>query len=245
MQDHQQPTPSTLATLRGLCPNRGLTTDEALRIAQRQAQALLEAAQVTDGPVPLAVFARLPRITIAVDPSLPTSGMSYWDGETWRLVAHADEHPHRQRFSLAHEYKHVIDHSRCDLLYADHRIREAAADYFAACLLMPKQALTRAWCAGVQDLDELSEHFQVSTPALQRRLRDLGLSDRYQSRRYRCDEPPQESARDRSAPTKPSHRGRYARPRFVLGCFRDVFAAAGFRKGGGVSASEHDCTGQP
>lgn len=189
MQHHQPRPPSTLATLRALCPNRGLTTDEALRIAQHQAQAVLSAAGISDGPVPLAVFARLPRITIAVDPSLPTSGMSYWDGETWRLVAHADEHPHRQRFSLAHEYKHVIDHPRRDLLYADHRTREAAADYFAACLLMPRQAITRAWCAGIQDLDDLSERFQVSTPALQRRLRDLGLLDRYQSRRYRCDRP--------------------------------------------------------
>jgi predicted transcriptional regulator len=189
MQHPQPTTTSTLAALRALCPDRGLTTDEAFRIAQRQAQALLSAAGISDGPVPLAVFARLPRITIAVDPALPTSGMSYWDGETWRLVAHADEHPHRQRFSLAHEYKHVIDHSRRDLLYADHRTRECAADYFAACLLMPKQAITRAWCAGIQDLDDLSERFMVSTPALQRRLRDLGLLERFQSRRYRCDRP--------------------------------------------------------
>jgi predicted transcriptional regulator len=186
---HNQPTISTLAALRALCPDRGLTTNEAFRIAQRQAQALLSSAGVNDGPIPLALFARLPRITLAVDPALPTSGMSYWNGEAWRLVAHADEHPHRQRFSLAHEFKHVIDHSRRDLLYADHRTREAVADYFAACLLMPRQALTRAWCAGTQDLDELSERFMVSTPALQRRLHDLGLLDRYQSRRYRCDRP--------------------------------------------------------
>lgn len=186
---HQPRPTSTLAALRALSPHRGLTTHEALRVAQRQAQALLDAAAITDGPVPLAVFAGLPRIQIAVDPSLPSSGMTYWNGEAWRLVAHADEHPHRQRFSLAHEFKHVIDHSRRDLLYADHRTREAAADYFAACLLMPKQALTRAWCAGIQDLDELSERFMVSTTALQRRLHDLGLIDRYQSRRYRCDRP--------------------------------------------------------
>lgn len=187
MQDHQPNTGSTLATLRGLCPNRGLTTDEALRIAQRQADTLLAGAGFDDGPVPLTIISWLPRITIAVDPSLPTSGMSYWDGETWRLVAHAKEHPYRQRFSLAHEYKHVIDHTRRDLLYADHRTREAAADYFAACLLMPRLGIIRAWCAGVQDLDVLSERFQVSTQAAQRRLIDLGFIDRYQSRRYYCD----------------------------------------------------------
>ncbi|HWJ98260.1 MAG TPA: recombinase family protein, partial [Acidimicrobiales bacterium] len=178
-----------LAELRRLVPARGLSRHEARRVAERQAAMLLDFYGIDDGPIPIAVFATLPRTSVGLDPTLPTSGMSYWTGDEWRLVARADEHPNRQRFSLAHEFKHVIDHPSRDLLYPDHAAREDTADYFAACLLMPKVAIRRAWCAGIQDLDDLSERFMVSTPAIQRRLVDLGLTDRMRSRRYQCARP--------------------------------------------------------
>lgn len=52
---------------------------------------------------------------------------------------------------------------------------EQAADYFAACLLMPRAWVKRAWSEGLQRLSELSQLFEVSPPAMARRLDHLGL----------------------------------------------------------------------
>ncbi len=179
-------TASTLTRLRAMAPQRGLDLDEALRIAERQATLLLTLSGVTDGPVPLSILTDLPRIQIDTEPDLPSSGMSYWNGEVWRLIAHADEHPTRQRFSLAHEYKHVIDHPSRDLLYPDHRTREQIADHFAACLLMPKRLVIRAWCAGEQNLATLADLFAVSPQAMERRLLELRLLDLPRLSGYTC-----------------------------------------------------------
>jgi Zn-dependent peptidase ImmA (M78 family) len=128
----------------------------------------------------------LPRIELAVDRSLGTSGASFWTGTEWRLVARANEHPNRQRFSLMHEFKHVIDHPYRDLLYATEAERERIADHFAACVLMRKIALTRAWCAGLQDNHDLARQFAVSPQAMRRRLSELGLGQPRVSGTYAC-----------------------------------------------------------
>ena len=47
------------------------------------------------------------------------------------------EHSLRQRFSLFHEFKHIIDHPTRDLI-ENEEMAERVADYFAACVLMPK-----------------------------------------------------------------------------------------------------------
>jgi len=179
-------TTSTLARLRAICPHRALSSLEARRIAEHQAALLLSLSGVTSEPVSLTILSQLPRVRLGVEANLPTSGLSFWDGESWRLLARADEHPNRQRFSLAHEYKHVIDHPVRDLLYSGHQGREAVADHFAACLLMPRRLVTRAWCAGVQDLSELAEQFAVSPAAMQRRLQDLGHLTQQPPRRTFC-----------------------------------------------------------
>lgn len=178
--------PSLLARLRAMSPARGLGLAEAIGVAERQATTLLEASKISSAPVPLSLLSDLPHIVLGVEHQLPTSGVSFWDGDNWQLKANAEEHATRQRFSLAHEYKHVIDHPNRDLLYPSHAIRERVADHFAACLLMPRVLITRAWCAGEQDVAQLAELFSVSPLAMERRLRELGHLDRPLIRRYSC-----------------------------------------------------------
>lgn len=185
MTTNRQPTNGVLAQLRARCPKRGLNSHEAAFVAEQQAQLLLALTGTTEVPVPTRVLQRLPRIELAVE-KLPSSGLSHWTGTAWRLVANAADHPHRQRFSLFHEFKHAVDHSMSDLLYATEAQRERAADRFAAAVLMPRQAVTRAWCAGEQDVGQLAEYFVVSPEAMQRRLQQLGLSDRRPTRTYVC-----------------------------------------------------------
>jgi Zn-dependent peptidase ImmA (M78 family) len=87
----------------------------------------------------------------------------------------------RQRFSLAHELKHVIDHPFIARAYPSLGRRttqqrgEAMCDYFAACLLMPRPWVKRAWFSRVQQVDALAEMFGVSEQAMTYRLTDLGL----------------------------------------------------------------------
>lgn len=173
---------STLASLRAVVPNRALQFAEALRIAELQANRLLELTGVSDGPTPSEVVAELPRVRVE-QRDLATSGMSYWDGTSWVICVNAAEPRTRQRFTLVHELKHVIDHGRATQLYRGTANRssesqaEQAADYFAACVLMPKRLIKRAWGERVQRPSVLAALFGVSPQAMDIRLSQLGLTE--------------------------------------------------------------------
>jgi len=182
---------SVLALLRGLAPCRPLTHHEALRIAELQANRLLEHFAVTASAVPDEIITELPRIRAEREHGLPVSGGAHWNGRYWVITLNADEHPLRQRFSLMHEFKHIVDHTAKDFLYTDrptmtaHEQAERVADYFAACLLMPKRVVKRLWGEGHQDIGNLAEMLRVSPAALRYRLDQLGLTEQ----RARCDRP--------------------------------------------------------
>jgi Zn-dependent peptidase ImmA (M78 family) len=171
---------SLLTFLRAVIPHRPLRFSEALRIAELQACRLLELAEVSDGPVPSDIIAEAASVQIEYR-DLPTSGMSYWNGHAWVICLNAHESHTRQRFTLLHEFKHIIDHGRSAALYRGDRYRsyeaqaEQAADYFAACALMPKRLIKRAWGEGIQRLSELADLFDVSLQAMDIRLTQLGL----------------------------------------------------------------------
>jgi predicted transcriptional regulator len=176
--------PSVLALLRGLVPKRQLTFAEGLRIAELQANRLLRHFAI-DGPfVPDEIIGELPRIKIERERGLPVSGAAHWNGHYWVITLNADDHPLRQRFSLMHEFKHVLDHTTKDYLYADrltssaHQQAERVADYFAACLLMPKRAVKRVWYQGPQDVTRGATMFRVSAAAFRYRLDQIGLTER-------------------------------------------------------------------
>ena len=58
----------------------------------------------------------------------------------------------------------------------DQRV-ESVCDYFAACLLMPRPWVKRAWATVTQDQTELAAYFRVSPAAMARRLADLKLTE--------------------------------------------------------------------
>lgn len=176
--------PSVLALLRGLVPRRQLTFHEALRIAELQANRLLGHFGIETPAVPDEIISELPRIKIEREHGLPVSGAAHWNGHYWVITLNADDHPLRQRFSLMHEFKHVIDHSAKGYLSnyrsasSAYERAERVADYFAACLLMPKRVVKRVWCQPGQNIANLSDLLQVSPAALRYRLDQLGLTDR-------------------------------------------------------------------
>lgn len=174
---------SVLATLRALVPNRPLAPSEALWIAELQANRLLQHFAVETNAVPEEIVSEFPRVRVVREKGLPVSGAAHWNGRHWIITVNADEPAFRQRFTIMHEFKHIIDHTTKDRLYRDRTFQtapeqaERVADYFAACLLMPKRVVKRLWCQGNQNIVGLAEMLFVSTRALRFRLDQLGLTE--------------------------------------------------------------------
>ena len=153
---------STLTTLRDFVPIRTLTREEALRIAELQAHRLQEICDVTAAPFPSAGIADLPRVQVERMSPIPVSGSTHWASSRWLIVLNGSESATRQRFSMAHEFKHILDHRFVDVLYRGvpvpdrGRWIEQVCDYFAGCLLMPRAWVKNVYCSGIQRLDQLA-----------------------------------------------------------------------------------------
>jgi Zn-dependent peptidase ImmA (M78 family) len=170
-----------------MTPRCRLTFTDTKDLAERQAARLRQLLAV-QARLHETDLAGLPRLQI-VREQLPTSGLSYWNGQTWIVALNADDSPARQLYTLCHEYKHIIDHGAARQLYRSQWEAERAADYFAACLLMPKPDLKRVFCNLTQDLRWLARYFGVSQSALRYRLEQTGLVDPPIFTRERCARP--------------------------------------------------------
>lgn len=176
--------PTVLSQLRDLCPPRRLAPYESRRIAEQQASRLLGLTRVTDTPVPEQIIEYLPRTRVEYVDARTLSGGAQWRRGRWIIVINRTDTWGRQRFSLAHEYKHIVDGSLAETLYrsADPATRttlaERAADTFAACLLMPRMLMKRAYYDdGIRDPRELARRFQVSVAAMRIRIEQLRLAE--------------------------------------------------------------------
>jgi Zn-dependent peptidase ImmA (M78 family) len=180
---------NVVADLRDLMPARPLADHEARGIAERQAIRFLKIFEFREPSVDIGVICELPRIRVRVEAGLRDSGLSYWDRGKWVIGVNGTDSHTRRRFTLGHEFKHILDHPFIETIYADRRGKpdedraEAMCDYFAACLLMPRLWVKRLWAQGVQDTAQLATRFYVSPKALNRRLEELGLIDPW-SRRH-------------------------------------------------------------
>jgi hypothetical protein len=176
------PEKSVIAKLRSVVPKRRLSIDEALRIAELQANHLLALGDVDAEPVPEQIISELPNIHVEYV-TTPLAGTCFWDGHKWVVQINQKDTWVRQRFVLAHEYKHILDYGYTEWLYPsapcthelDHS--EYAADYFAGCLLVPRVALKRAFAQGIQRPQQLAQHFGVSERTVETRLHQVGLVD--------------------------------------------------------------------
>lgn len=219
---------SVLASLRRLRPNRPLDLADALWLAELQANRLLQLRGAAhDVPVPTTIVTELPRITVEHDPELPAnaaSGSSTWDYQrrAWVISINPTEPRTRRRFTVLHEYKHILDHGSYGIRAMGRQMpfqrpaEEVVADYFAGCVLMPKRLLTAAFYDGIQQPHDLAELFDVSEPAIRVRLGQVGLGElpqparqwrqpahRYQPRlaRYYRDAAPRTALQTSGAPS--------------------------------------------
>lgn len=171
-----------MATLRRLVPTRPLRMFEHLKLAEQQAAKLHNLLGQSAAPAGLGWLMELPNITVVLQPRWKMdglSGMSTWTDDQWVIGVNKGNPHTRRRFTLCHELKHILDADRDKITYKGLNPvqREQVADYFAACVLMPKVWLRRAWTSGIQDPEALAGLFVVSTQAMDKRLRYLGFVD--------------------------------------------------------------------
>lgn len=107
-----------VASVRDLVPLRPLTYGEHLRIAELQANRFLKLVGVGEAPVPERIITELPRIQVEHMSPFPVSGATHWSSGRWLVVLSGTEPRVRQRFGLAHEFKHIIDHRFAELIYS-------------------------------------------------------------------------------------------------------------------------------
>lgn len=177
-------TSSALAELRELAPHRPLNPYEAQRVAQLQAARLLQMQGITEPPVPEQAIELLPRITVAFNHG-PVSGSVCWIGSQWLITIDAREAWVRQRWTIAHEFKHALDAPLMATIYpatnrlSCHQRQERAAHQFAAALLMPKAWVKAAYFDhGITNVISLARRFRVSAEAMRIRLEELGITQR-------------------------------------------------------------------
>lgn len=172
---------SILKSLRALMPMRQLSFTEGRQIAELQASRLLALHGVAGPAVPDEIITELPRVRVEAAYDIPVSGSAFWDGNYWVMTLNASESHLRQRFSLMHEFKHVLDHPFRHLMQntapAPEEGLERIADYFAACVLMPKRWVKAAFYSGAQSTEALADKFQVSRQAMSYRLSELGITE--------------------------------------------------------------------
>lgn len=170
-----------IANLRVLMPARALEDHEARGIAERQASRFLEIYDIRGPSVDVALICELPRVRVRVEPGLVDSGLTHWDGGKWVIGINRNDAQTRRRFTLGHEFKHILDHPFIHTIYNNEKGTPSAkraeqmCDYFAACLLMPRPWVKRLWTSGVQEPAVLAATFAVSPAAMNVRLQQLGL----------------------------------------------------------------------
>jgi Zn-dependent peptidase ImmA (M78 family) len=162
--------------LRRLMPDRLLGVGEAFEIAERQAMLLLAVAGIDHAPVPVEVIGELSSVTVRRLNDTPVAGASFWSGSTWVIVVDDDLCAGHQHMTLAHEFKHIVDH-RDRGRYVDDDLVEPIAEYFARCVVLPRPWVKAAIAGGVRAEVELAELFGVALSTLRVRLKELGLAD--------------------------------------------------------------------
>lgn len=180
---------TVIEKVRDLMPRRALSLTEAYAVAELQAAKLLTLLEMVEPPVRFDQLRALPNLEIQLEADYKMdhfSGISRFQQGKWLIILDKNDIHGRRRFTLAHEFKHIIDHGLERLAYAQigygdetqrQRHIEAICQHFAASFLMPKTWVKRWWTQGFQDAYALAGLFQVSLSAMDVQLKKLGFID--------------------------------------------------------------------
>lgn len=107
----------------------------------------------------------------------------YRDGTPY-VFLNTDKTGERQRFDAAHELGHLVLHSEVEMDPSTSKEREAEANVFASCFLMPKTAVEsqQMRSASVERILAARSYWKVSAMAMTHRLHELNLLTDWQYR---------------------------------------------------------------
>jgi len=142
----------------------------------------LETGGVRCPPVPTGIVSQADEQRCIEIHTLP---LKAYHGAIWRLTEgwviqlRDGDTSGGKRFALFHETFHILAHCRGTPVFRKRGLEQGSfnellADYFATCVLMPRQWIREKW-AEVTDLDRMAEIFDAPKPAVCIRLRQLGL----------------------------------------------------------------------
>jgi len=162
--------------------NIGGQTGRLFLLAELLAQKCLQIGRVQCPPVPTALIGSIVQGSITEVRHLP---LKAYHGAIWRpkeeriVQLKADDTAGMKRLTLFHETFHILAHCRGTPVFKRRGLEQGSfnellADYFATCLLMPREWMREKW-AEVKDLDRMAEIFDAPKAAVCVRLRQLGL----------------------------------------------------------------------
>lgn len=176
-----------MAELRTLAPNRPLSYGESIQVARLQAARLRKFLDISKPEINLIWLVEQAAVPVRFVPSHELnedSGLTtdLIDGKL-RMFINQGEPPVRQRFSLLHEFKHVLDFPYAGILHerlgsgdAERKgsMIEWVANEFAAHVLMPTSLVKRIWVK-TQSVSLSASVFNVSNEAMSTRLTKMNL----------------------------------------------------------------------
>jgi Predicted Zn peptidase len=146
------------------------------------AQKYLERGDASCLPVPIELVSLADEqhtIEVCLLPLNAYHGALWRLGGEWIIQLKNDDTPASRRFTLFHEAFHILAHCKTAPVFRKRgttqgSFNELLADYFAACILMPRELVKEKW-AEVEDLDRMVGIFGVPRSAMCIRLKCLGF----------------------------------------------------------------------
>ena len=152
---------------------------------------LLNTNNYVDDMVDIAYIVRKQGYEVFIDDDLEDDISGFVDHNNKEVVLNANETPERRRFTLAHELGHIILNANDNQIQHTDNItnnqldiyasepNEVEANYFAGCILMPKNVFIREFNSIKGDIDykiqKLAYYFGVSKLAVNVRANVLNL----------------------------------------------------------------------
>lgn len=105
-------------------------------------------------------------------------GCAWFLGDEWVIYLNANDLASMNRYTVFHEAFHIILHGS-DIVFtrtsaSGLALKETAADYFAANVLMPKEWVYKLW-PNVQSVEKMASIFGVPESAMRKWVSRLGL----------------------------------------------------------------------
>jgi hypothetical protein len=152
------------------------------QLVEMMAQKYLKMGGICCPPVPtafLALFDQREATKVRVLPLKAYHGAIWHRNDGWVIQLKNGDTSATKRFTMFHEAFHILAHCRSSPVFRKRgsiagSFNEMLADYFAVCFLMPREWVKEKW-AEIEDLDRMTEIFNVPRSAMCIRLRLLGL----------------------------------------------------------------------